>query len=54
MATVITMALTGQSAVNSERLESTPKPARIGCRRTNDGGVAGGAAPVERSSVIGM
>jgi hypothetical protein len=54
MAAVITMALTGQSAVNSERPESKPKPARMGCRRTNDGGVVGGAAPLERSSVIGM
>jgi hypothetical protein len=51
MATLITTALTGQSAVNNERPESTPNPARIGWRRTNDGG---GAALVERSSVIGM
>jgi hypothetical protein len=54
MATLITMALTGQSAVNNERPESTPKPARMGWRRTKDGGGGGGAVLVERSSVIGM
>jgi hypothetical protein len=54
MATLITMALTGHSAVNSESAESTPNPARIGWRRTKDGGGGGGAALVERSSVIGM
>jgi hypothetical protein len=54
MATVITIALTGQSAVKRERPESTPKPARIGCLRTNDGGGGGGAVLVVRSSVIGM
>jgi hypothetical protein len=54
MATVITMALAGQSAVNNESPERTPNPARIGCRRTKDAGGGGGAALVERSSVIGM
>jgi hypothetical protein len=54
MATVMTIALTGQSAVNNDTPESTPNPARIGWRRTNDGGGGGGAALVERSSVIGM
>jgi hypothetical protein len=54
MATLITMALTGHSAENRESPESTPKPARMGWRRTNDGGGAGAGAAVERSSVMGM
>ena len=54
IATAITTALTGQSAENSERPESTPNPARIGCRRMYEGGVTEGVGVVVRSSVIVM
>jgi hypothetical protein len=47
-------ALTGHSAENSESAESTPNPARMGCRRTKEGGGGGGAALLDLSSVIGM
>jgi len=49
-----TTALTGQSAENSESPASTPNPARIGCRRTYDGGGCDGAVVVERWSVMVM
>jgi hypothetical protein len=49
-----TIALTGQSAEKSDKPESTPKPVRIGWRRTYEGGGDAGAGSVERSSVMVM